>query len=158
MKPSDIARMIGQAELAGASHYTPLLQRVMRAELNVCFPVRDTVMPPLYRLGKQGRPVILLLGDDDYQEAGPDTWACAAKAREWASFAVVHGTGAQRLHYEMAAELAMQVGRLLFVETTSAAAQQWAAFLHERTPPLTFIGLLPPAETHPVMPAKGDLH
>ena len=95
MRPAEIAHLIGQAELAGAGHYTPLLQAVMRAELNVCVPMRDTRMPPLWRLGKSGRPLVVLLGGDDYRPDGPDTWACAGKVREWASYAIVHGTGGQ---------------------------------------------------------------
>ena len=144
--------------MAGAGHYTPLLQAVMRAELNVCVPMRDTRMPPLWRLGKSGRPLVVLLGGDDYRPDGPDTWACASKVREWASYAIVHGTGGQPWHYQAAADAAMDVGRLLLIETTSAAAQLWAGFLRERTPPLPFMGLLPPDGTHPVMPGKGAVH
>lgn len=158
MKREDIARMIGQAELAGAGFYTPLLRRVMQGELNACAPMRHTAMPPLYRLGKKGRPLVVIIGDDDYRPAGPDTWACADKLRAWASFAVVHGTGGRPEHYAMAAEMAMQVRRLLLIETTSAAAQDWAGFLRERTPILPFMGVLPPVGAHPVVPARGDLH
>ena len=158
MNRAEIADMIRRGEQAGAGFYTPMLQRVMRAELNVCWPQRDTVMPPLYRLGKQGRPLVLLLGDDDYRPAGPSTWACAAKAREWAAACIVHGTGAQPWHYEMGAVTAMQVRRLLFIETTSEAAQDWAAFLKQRTPMLPLMGLLPPDGAHPIMPSKGQVH
>jgi len=159
VKPADIAAMIGQAEQAGTGFYVLLLRRVMQGELNACFPMRDTTMPPLYRLGKKGRPVVCLLGDDDYATTGPAGWACADKVRAWAAGAIVHGTGGQPWHYDSAADAAMQVRRLLFIETSSSGAQLWAAFLKERTPPLPFMGLLPPAPgSHPVMPAKGELH
>jgi hypothetical protein len=158
MKRQDIARIIAQAEQAGISYYTGLLRDVQRAELNMIVPMRDTVMPPLYRLGKQGRPLIVLLGDDDYRSAGPQTWACAAKLRDWAAFAIIHGTGAERWHYDMASAAARNVRRLLLIETTSAAAQDWAAFLHERSPKLPFLGILPPDGAHPVMPSKGQVH
>lgn len=73
--------------------------------------------------------------------------------------AIVHGTGGQPWHYDAAANTAMQVRRLLFIETSSDGAQLWAAFLKERTPALPFKGLVPPAPgSHPVMPAKGGLH
>lgn len=158
MKRADIARVIGQAELAGAGFYTPLLRRVMQGGLNACWPMRDTAMPPLYRLSKSGRPLVVIVGDDDYQTTGPDGWACAAKLRTWAAFAVVHGTGGKSEHYEMAADMAVQTRRLLLVETTSAAAQDWAAFLHERSPKLPFLGILPPDGAHPVVPSKGQVH
>jgi len=158
VKREEIARIIGQAELGGATFLIPLLRRVMKGELNICWPQRDTVMPPLYRLGKSGRPLVVVVGDDDYKLAGPDTWVCAAKLRAWAAFAIVHGTGGESEHYAMAAEIAVRTRRLLLVETTSAAAQDWAAFLHERHPRLPFLGILPPDGPHPVLPSKESLH
>lgn len=159
MKPAEIARMIVQAEQAGVGFYAPLLRRVMLGELNICLPQRDTAMPPLWRLGKKGRPVVCILGDDDYATTGPAGWACAGKVRAWAAGAIVHGTGGQPWHYDGAADTAMKVRRLMFIETSSDAAQLWAAFLRERTPALPFMGLLPPAPgSHPVMPDKGGLH
>ena len=158
MTPADVARMIGQAETAGVGYYTEWLRPVARGELNVMAPMRDTPQPPFYRLGKQGRPVIALVGDDDYQPAGPATWASAARLRAWAAFAIVHGAGAKREHYEMAAVMAKQVRRLLFVETTSEAAQEWAGFLSERTPKLPFMGVLPNDGPHPIAVPKGAVH
>lgn len=158
MTCAEIARMIGQAEIAGAGHLAGILQPVMRGELTAFAPMRDTVQLPFYRLSKHRRPIVGIVGDDDYMPAGPDTWACAAKLRAWASFAIVHGTSAQRQHYDMAASMTMQVSRLLLIETTSEAEQLWAAFLSERTPALPFMGLLPPDGVHPVMPSKGELH
>jgi len=159
VKAVEIADMIRRGEQAGAGFYTPMLQRVMRGELNVCLPQRDTAMPPLWRLGKKGRPVVCILGDDDYATTGPAGWACAGKVRAWAGGAIVHGTGGQPWHYDGAADTAMQVRRLLFIETSSAGAQQWAAFLRERTPALPFMWLLPPAPgSHPGMPSRGEVH
>lgn len=158
MSRAEIARVIGQAELTGAGFYVPLLRRAMQGEVNVCWPQRDTVQPPFYRLSKSGRPLITVVGDDDYKLAGPGAWTCADKLRAWASFAIVHGTGGRPEHYSMAAEMAVQVRRLLLIETTSAAAQVWAAFLHERSPKLPFMGVLPPDGVHPVMPSKGEVH
>ena len=155
---AEIARMIAQAETAGAGHLAGLLRPVMAGVLNVIVPMRDTVQPPFFRMSKGGRPVLVLVSDDDYRPAGPGTWACAAKLRAWAAFAIVHGTGAQGWHYAMAATAAQDVRRLLLIETTSAAAQCWAGFLWERTPTLPFMGILPPDGAHPVMPAKGDVH
>jgi len=58
----------------------------------------------------------------------------------------------------MAAEMAVQVRRLLLIETASAAAQDWAGFLRERTPTLPFMGVLPPDGVHPVVPPREGLH
>ena len=158
MKREDIARVIGHAEMAGAGFYVPLLRRVMNGDLNLIWPQRDTVQPPFYRLGKSGRPLVVVVGDDDYRPAGPATWACADKLRTWAAFAIIHGTGGRPEHYAMAGAAAMDVRRLLLIETTSAAAQDWAAFLHERSPQLPFMGVLPPVGPHPTVPSKEQVH
>ena len=154
----DVARMIAMGEAQGHGHMAELLRPVMRGELNLILPLRDTLMPPLRRMEKRGRPVAVLVGDDDYVTTGPAGWACAMKLREWAHFAVVHGTGARPEHYAMAACMTVQVRRLLFIETSSAGAQLWAGFLRERIPELPFMGFLPPDGAHPVMPSKGVVH
>lgn len=157
--PAEFARLIALSESMGDGYMTELLRPASRGDLTLMLPSRGTVQPPFYRLAKKRRPIVALVGDDDYQTTGPDGWACADKLRAWAGFAVVHGTGAQRHHYAMAAAMAAEVGRLLLIETSSDGAQQWAAFLHERIPALQFMGVLPPAPgSHPVMPSKGELH
>lgn len=156
--PDDFAKLIAISEGMGDGHITELLRPAARGELNLMMPSRDTVQPPFYRLAKKARPIVALVGDDDYATAGPDGWACADKLRAWAAFAVVHGTGAKREHYAMAAVMAAKVGRLLLIETSCNGAQLWAGFLAARTPPLTFMELLPPDRAHPVMPAKERVH
>ena len=100
----------------------------------------------------------VIVGDDDYQPAGPSAWACAAKLRSWARFAIVHGAGAERRHYADAATMTVQVRRMLFIETSSAGAQAWAAFLAERTPLLPMMGILSTDGPHPVLPSKESVH
>ncbi len=156
--PDDFARLIAISEGLGDGYMTELLRPAARGALNLMVPSRDTVQPPFYRLAKRGRPIVAVVGDDDYLTTGPDGWACADKLRDWAGFAIVHGTGAQRQHYAAAAVMAAEVRRLLFIETSSAGAQLWAGFLSERTPALRFVGVLPPDGAHPVMPARGGLH
>jgi len=156
--PADFARLIAVSEQMGDGYMTELVRPASRGDLNLMVLSRGTVQPPFYRLAKKCRPIVALVGDDDYQTTGPDGWTCADKLRTWAAFAVVHGTGAKREHYAMAAAMVAKVGRLLLIETSSEGAQQWAGFLRERTPPLMFMGLLPPEGAHPVMPAKGELH
>ncbi len=155
---SEFARLIAMSDSMNGGCMTELLRPASRGELNLIVPMRGTMQPPLYRVGKHRRPIVVVVSDDDYQTTGPDGWACADKLRSWAAFAVVHGTGGQRQHYAMVAVMAAKMRRLLLIETSSAGAQLWAGFLAERTPPLTFMGLLPPDGSHPVMPAKGEVH
>ena len=155
--PGDIARLIALVTAEGCGHLAPLLRHVQHGAMNLIVPCRATIMPPLHRMGRKGKPLAVMLPDDDYAPAGPATWACAAKVRSWAAFAIVHGTGAQPWHYAMAADLAMLHGRLLLVETTSDAAHEWAGFLRERAD-LRFVGLLPTVGTHPVLQPVGTVH
>jgi len=156
--PAAFAEMIAQADRFGCGHIVELLRPAMQGELNVILPTPETRMPPLHRMAQHGRPVVVLVGDDDYVPGGPATWACAAKLRQWAGFAMVHGTGAKPEHYAAAAMLTRVHRRLLLIETSSVDAQAWAGFLRERSPVLPFMGLLPPDGAHPVMPSPGDLH
>ncbi|MGI4799006.1 MAG: hypothetical protein ACRYG8_34205 [Janthinobacterium lividum] len=155
--PADIAKMIEHSQVMGCGYLAHLLRPVLAGNINLLMPLRDTVMPPLYRMQKAGKPVVALLGDDDYQPAGPDTWACAAKLRNWATFAIVHGTGAQDQHYQAAAALTYVHKRLLMIETTSTAAHLWAGFLKQRAD-LPFMGFLPSEGSYPIMPPREGLH
>ena len=158
MTREEIARVIGHAETAGASFLIPMFRHAMEGQLNLVWPQRDTVMLPLRRMGKTGRPLAVILGDDDYATTGPSGWGCAVKLRTWAAAAIIHGTGGRPEHYALAAEMAVQSRRLLLIETSSASAQDWAAFLSKRSPKLPLLGVLPPDGAHPVTPNRGDLH
>lgn len=92
---ADFARAIAHGEAVGCPHMAELLRPAMRGELNLVVPMRDTRMPPLHRMERHGRPVVVIVGDDDYASTGPAGWACAAKLRSWARFAIVHGSGAE---------------------------------------------------------------
>ena len=154
---AEIAKMIEHSQTMGCGYLVHVLRPVMAGSINMIMPLRDTVMPPLYRMQKLGKPVLVLCGDDDYRQAGPSGWACAAKLRSWATFAIVHGAGAEDRHYQAAADLTGLHKRLLMIETTSDAAQLWAGFLKQRAD-LPFMGILPSDGPHPVMPPLGDLH
>ena len=156
-RSEDVALVIARAASVGCGHLAGLLRPVMRGEMNMIVPVRATVMPPLHRLGKQGRPIVALVGDDDYRPPGPSGWTCAAKLRSWAAYAIVHGAGAAPEHYALAAALTVLHRRLLMIETTSVAAQEWAGFLRKR-PDLPFMGVLPNDGPHPVTPPREHVH
>jgi len=155
---ADFARLISLAQTSGHGHLVELLRPAMRGQLNVSLPRRDTRMPPLHTMGKRGRPVLVLLGDDDYQPTGPKGWACSDKLRSWARFALVHAAGAEPAHYARAASLAIECGRLLLIETASSAADDWALFLSARSPAIPLLGILPTGGQHPIRPDAGAVH
>jgi hypothetical protein len=74
----------------------------------------------------------------------------------WARSAIVHGTGAERWHYQEAIRAAEHTGRCLFVETDSGHVASWVAALAPRQIPA--LSIIPPAGvTHPVIPARGGV-
>ncbi len=88
---ADVARLLWHAETAGAGHLAGILGPVIRGELDLIAPTRNTLALPFKRVGRRGRPVVVIL---DHCPAEPGTWACAARIWTWAAFAIVHDTGA----------------------------------------------------------------
>ena len=62
--PADFRQMIAQAERLCFDHLIEMLRPAMQGDLNVIVPTRDMTMPPLHRIGRTGRPLIVLVGDD----------------------------------------------------------------------------------------------
>jgi hypothetical protein len=104
------------------------------------------------------RPVAVLVGDDpDIGQGaalGPKGWAMARRLRYWARAVIVHGSGGEPDHYRAAVESAERYGRIALIETSSAKAPGWGAFLC--CPRTLFI--VPRDGVHPVAPAMGRRH
>ena len=81
------------------------------------------------RVSKHLGPSIVVIGDDPYPNGhsiGPGGWTCARRAKDWARFVFVHGTGGAIDHYRAASFAASVHRRLLIVETDSAHIAEWA--------------------------------
>ena len=84
-------------------------------------------------------PTILLVGDDPpvcaAEALGPSAWTGLRRLRYWRPrMAFVHGTGGQHAEYAGAVVFAEAVGRLVFVETSSAMAPAWRDWLGQFCP------------------------
>ncbi len=108
-------------------HHLPLLDAVRAGRIAVVAPERQAAGNCLREAKRIGRPVLLLIGDDDHASTGPSGWRCARKLREWARAAIVHGTGGRREHYEWAATAAAMQRRLVMIETDSGHLAEWAS-------------------------------
>ena len=107
---------------------------------------------PSETIARPNRPIVVLVsGDPGWGQPtfGPDQWRCANKLRAWSAGAIVHGAAGEADHYRQAVVLAVLLGRLAFIETTSGLARAWDAFLA----PVPRIDYLPTEGTHPVAPA-----
>jgi hypothetical protein len=91
------------------------------------------------------RPIVLLLGDDDYSSTGPLGWRAARGSLSWARAVFIHGAGADPEHYRGAVGGAILHRRLLLVETDAAHIAAWTKAAGSK-PKLTIV---PQSGVHP---------
>jgi hypothetical protein len=112
-------------------------------------------MPPSRVLKASGRPLIAVIGDDDYASTGPCGWAATRRLLYWARGGMIHATGADVPSYRTAIGMALVTWRFLLVETDSAHMDEWGGALRKHGVP--FLGLRPPKGSHPVAPDRSTL-
>ena len=96
-----------------------LLRAVRRGAISLIECPRSGI-PPRRALEDQRRPVLVLLGDDDYAATGPAGWAAMPRLLRWARGALVHGTGTDVPTYQAAVAGTLATGRFVLVETSAA--------------------------------------
>jgi hypothetical protein len=145
--PDQIDRLIAQASTLNLPGRVQLLRAVRGGAINLV-EIERTAPAPMRVIERSPRPVMVVLGDDDYAATGPAGWAAWQRLSYWARSALVHATGADVPTYRMAIGLAVVTRRFLLIETDSAHAHDWGAVLHRRSIPA--VGLLPPGRVHPL--------
>lgn len=134
-----VIRAVDQLERVAAAaahavpHRLPLFRAACDGRIALIEPQRGSVIGTRV-LKSIMRPAILLIGDDDVRPSGPKGWACARRARRWASAAIVHAAGGDVAHYRAAVAAAGMHQRVLLVETTSQHQDGWLSFLPEAMP------------------------
>jgi hypothetical protein len=136
-KREDIERVTA-AVAAHAPFALPLYRAARDGLLNLIQPERGAQVP-LKMLERPGRPIVVLIGDDDHQSTGPEAWACALRVRRWARAGMIHAAGGEAQHYENALAGALLTGRFLLVETSMVHHAGWKGFLDPRIPTLNII-------------------
>lgn len=145
--PDQLDRMVAGLVTAGFSHRAELLRAVRRGSICLIEPRRDAVAS-MRLLKNASRPVLVLLGDDDYETTGPDGWATLPNLLRWARGAMVHGTGATIESYQTAIGMTLVHRRFVLVETSSDRVHEWGErFISRRIP---VVGLLPTDGAHPL--------
>lgn len=154
-KSAEIDRLIAHAATIGNIGAETLLREGVRAgRINTCFIDRGAEAP-MRMLKKSARPVVAVIGDDDYASTGPSGWISWQRLSYWAKGALIHATGADAPSYRMAIGMTLRYGRLLLIETSSAMADAWAVALNKRG--IRPVGLLPSNGPHPVLPPRGTM-
>lgn len=134
------AAIIAHLSQSRCAYKIPLYRAAQAGTIALCEFTRDGI-PPLKRLDRTGRPVVVLLGDDDHAVPdGPDTWPRARRVLQWASFVVIHGSAGRPEHYEHVIDLTSVHRRVAMIECGShaipawqAAAERWAIGAHGLT-------------------------
>src|SRR4051812_42174861 len=96
-KADQIDRLIAHCAALGLSGRVELLRAVRTREIALIESARDGV----FRMPENlARPVIVLLGDDDYATTGPTGWATTRRLLHWAKAGLVHASGADVTSYQ----------------------------------------------------------
>jgi len=104
----------------------------------------------------QHRPICFMVGADPgfgHPDPAPAAWACALRLRDWCHAAIVHGAVGNAAHYRDAAASTLILRQLAFIETTSARAADWYAFLRC---PRTLV-IVPTTGVHPLPIERGRM-
>jgi hypothetical protein len=150
-KSNQIDRLIAHASTMDLPGRVELLRAAREGMIDLV-EIQRKAEAPMRTMERSLRPVIMVLGDDDYAATGPSGWAGWQRLSYWARGAVVHATGADIVSYRMAIGLALVARRFLLIETDSAHAHDWGRALHRRNIPA--VGLLPPNGVHPTAPTR----
>ena len=146
-KPAEFDHLIAHATTMGFGHHAELPRQARVGRINLIWLDRGGV-PPMGTIKRSPRPVLVLLGDDDYQSTGPAGWTAANRLLRWATGAVIHGTGGDIASYKMAAGMAIAHRRFLLIETNSLHIETWGATLKAARVP--FLALKPSGGLHPL--------
>jgi hypothetical protein len=125
----DLACAITLNEQFGAIGQAHLMRALQRGRISYLSLLPDTSATKFKSFARvtTDRPSVMLIGDDDGFDRGPDGWSLTPRAVAWARSIMVHGAGAEIVHYESAIVAAQLVGRCLVVECSSATLPAWIA-------------------------------
>ncbi len=153
-KREDIDRILA-AVATSAPHQLPLYRAAQMGMVNLIQVEREAAFPKRM-VRKSQRPIVFLIGDDDYAGTGPDGWACARRLRQWGRGGIIHAAEGLHEHYRLAVGGAVWCGLFVFVDCGTAHENDWGQFLAPHMPVLHIKARtdLP----HPIMPRRGETH
>jgi hypothetical protein len=126
--PDEIDRLIALAANMNLIGRVELLRAIRAGVLNMVELDREGKLP-VRAMEKSARPVLLLIGDDDYAATGPTGWTATRRLLYWAKAGVVHATAADAASYQMAIRMTLAHRRCVLIETDTAHAAEWSTAL-----------------------------
>ena len=154
MKRNDLARASVAVEQAGQPGLAELIRAASHGIIALMMVSDRTVSVSKRELTGCTRPLVVVLGDDDYSGSGPSGWLCAKRVAEHTACAVIHASGATAETYAQAWMGARLTGSCALIETDTEHAHAWAELWKGKSVLLVW----PRGGVHPVMPNRSAVH
>lgn len=161
--PARVSEAIAGMRAARVTHAIPLFRALLADEIALAI-LQPGERLPLSVLDptRFRKPLVILLGGDGGlgrpYNCGPEGWPQSRRFLRWARWTILHGTGGEAWHYEMAADAARHLGRALIAECATATLPAWLDLKNEVAPNGSGIVLqCAPGDFHPraEAPAEG---
>jgi hypothetical protein len=154
----ELPAAIALAEQVGAPHRAHLLRARRDGRIALFEVFRETSAGTFKKFVALVRrqPALVVVGGDDGRGDGPSAWPIARRMFRWANVIILHGSGAECWHYELAIEGAELHRRALLVECEAAALDAWQALIAAHSRDVALIKIVP-AGPHPVVAERGLL-
>jgi len=158
---ADLVNAILVCESAGAPGTAHLL-RALRDGRIALLPLQPkesgSKLKDWIRLTKD-RLAVLLIGDDDGSDHGPNSWAQARRTVTWARSVMLHAACAELFHYELALISAELTHRTLIIECSTTTLRGWSELVRSAPHrPNTLLITPPENEHHPETVRREGLH
>ena len=148
---ADLLEAIALNERAGARGMAHLFRALLSGRINLYPILSDCSASKFKQFARLAKgPTIALIGDDDGLNRGPSSWCIAARAVRWATAVVVHGAGAEVVHYEAAIRASERGHRVLFIECGSATQAAWQSLAVAAQHRPAVLMIFPRDGVHPV--------
>jgi hypothetical protein len=149
--PSLLNDAIVMCEQLSSPGHATLFRAVRDRQINLIVVVRNTSISD-EALNRSQKPMVVLLGDDDGASRGPAGFRSWRRLKSWAGCGLIHAAAADVETYTVVVTMAVLLGRLLLIETTSAQEPAWAEALQAAGIPA--VGVLPRGGVHPMSPDR----
>jgi hypothetical protein len=140
----------------GSAH----LLRAMKAGKIALLPISTNVDPAEVEIllkNKLAKPTVILVGDDDGMDRGPAGFPAIKVIVRWSKKILLHASGAEIWHYDLAVKAASENGHCLLIECNARTLSAWMAVIAaEGRLPQTFLVLAKDGQ-HPISGAKGKV-
>ena len=126
----------------------PVARAFAAGQIGIVEVPRSAPFPPEPR-HPTSKPILAIIGDDDYASTGPKGFPGVKRFCYWARAAIVHGAGGQPEHYEEAVRATRAVRHVVLIETDAAHISEWR-FAFGNGARIPILQILPRDGVHPV--------